>query len=171
MFRLHASVTIVRFLSRVLFILLLLVLRAAESKGQGLEDIKSQAELDKVMTSLDAALFDSFNRCDVQKFSSFFADDVEFYHDQAGASYGTQKLIEDLKKNICSGDVRREVVGGSLEAHHMKNFGAVQIGRHRFYHPKSNERPGEARFIHLWRYKDGAWKITRVISYDHRVAK
>ena len=26
---------------------------------------------------------------------------------------------------------------------------------------------GEGKFIHLWQYKDGAWKITRVISYDH----
>ena len=27
---------------------------------------------------------------------------------------------------------------------------------------------GVGKFIHLWRYKDGAWKVTRVISYDHR---
>jgi hypothetical protein len=72
----------------------------------------------------------------------------------AGPGNGTQKLIEDLKSNICGGDVGREVVEGSLEAHLMKNFGAVQIGRHRFYRPKSNEPPGEARFIHLWRYKE-----------------
>jgi hypothetical protein len=30
---------------------------------------------------------------------------------------------------------------------------------------------GEAKFIHLWRYKDGAWKVARVISYDHDAAK
>jgi hypothetical protein len=29
---------------------------------------------------------------------------------------------------------------------------------------------GEAQFIHLWQYKGGAWKITRVISYDHHAA-
>ena len=29
------------------------------------------------------------------------------------------------------------------------------------------EPVGEGKFIHLWRYEDGAWKITRVISYDH----
>jgi hypothetical protein len=43
-----------------------------------LEGIQSQAELDRVIT----ALFDSYNRCDLEKFASFFADDVEFYHDQ-----------------------------------------------------------------------------------------
>ena len=29
------------------------------------------------------------------------------------------------------------------------------------------EPVGEAKFVHLWQYKNGAWKITRVISYDH----
>ncbi|HXW54254.1 MAG TPA: alcohol dehydrogenase catalytic domain-containing protein [Candidatus Cybelea sp.] len=28
-----------------------------------------------------------------------------------------------------------------------------------------------AKFIHVWRYKDGTWKITRVISVDHHEAK
>jgi hypothetical protein len=40
-----------------------------------------------------------------------------------------------------------------------------------FYHPKSNNPAGEGRFIHLWQYKNGSWKITRVISYDHHAAK
>ena len=45
------------------------------------EDMKSQAELDKAVGPLDAALFDFYNRCDLEKFASFFAEDVEFYHD------------------------------------------------------------------------------------------
>jgi hypothetical protein len=31
--------------------------------------------------------------------------------------------------------------------------------------------PGEAKFIQLWQYKDGAWKVTRVIGYDHGAVK
>jgi hypothetical protein len=44
---------------------------------------------------------------------------------------------------------------------------------HRFYHPyeRDHGEVGEAKFIHLWQNKDGAWKITRVISYDHGAAK
>lgn len=151
---------------------LLLVLSVVpESSGQASGDSQSQAELERILTALDAALFDSFNRCDVPKFRTFFAEDVEFYHDQSGASYGIEKVISDLEKNICGSDVRREVVQGSLEAHRMKNFGALQTGRHRFLHPKSGEPAGEARFIHLWRNRDGAWKIIRVISFDHRAAQ
>ena len=65
---------------------------------------------------------------------------------------------------------RRELVPGSLQVHSMKGYGAVEIGVHRFYHPKSNTPTGEGRFIQLWRYKDGTWKMTRVISFDHHQA-
>jgi hypothetical protein len=46
---------------------------------------------------LDAALFDPYNRCDLEKFSSFFVDidrfavisiNVEFYFDQGGPTFG-----------------------------------------------------------------------------------
>ena len=30
--------------------------------------------------------------------------------------------------------------------------------------------PGEGQFIHLWQYKDGMWRIKRVISFDHHQA-
>ena len=122
------------------------------------------------MASLDAALFDSYNRCDLEKFSGFFADDVEFYHDQGGVTLGKEKLTDSIKNNICGGDVRREIVPGSLQAHLMKGYGAVQIGVHRFAHPKTKTPDGEARFVHLWQYKDGSWKIKRAISFDHHSA-
>jgi hypothetical protein len=30
---------------------------------------------------------------------------------------------------------------------------------------------GEAKFVTLWHYKDGAWKISRAISFDHENVK
>jgi hypothetical protein len=148
----------------------LLAMPVGRTNAQALESIKSQDELDKAIASLDAGLFDSYNRCDLERFSAFFADDVEFYHDQGGVTLGKEKLTESVKKNICGTDVRRELLPGTLEVYHMKGYGAVEIGVHRFYHPKSNSPAGEAKFIHLWQYKDGAWKITRVISFDHHAA-
>jgi hypothetical protein len=128
----------------------LLVASAGAQQVPSLDNIKSQEELDKALASLDTAVFDAYNRCDVEKFGTFFADDVEFYHDQGGVTLGKEKLIENLKNNICGGDVRRELVPGTVRVYHMKGYGA--------------------RFIHLWQYKQGAWKITRVISYDHHAA-
>jgi len=136
-----------------------------------LAKIQNQEELDRAITALDAALFDSYNRCDLAKFESFFVDDVEFYHDQGGVTLGKAALTESVRKNIC-GKVRRELVPGTLKIYPMKGYGALEIGAHRFHHPghEDTEGVGEGHFVHLWQYKDSAWKITRVISYDHHAA-
>jgi len=55
----------------------------------------------------------------------------------------------------------------------MKGYGAVEIGVHRFHHPGQEGYGGSwgrKDSFHLWQNKDGAWKITRVISYDHHAA-
>ena len=136
-----------------------------------LDKIQNQQELDQVGSALDTALFDTYNKCDLDKFSSFFVDDVEFYHDQGGVTNGKAALIDSLKKNIC-GKTTRELVPGSLKVFFMKDYGLLETGVHRFHHPghEDTEGVGEAQFIHLWQYKDGAWKVTRVISYDHHSA-
>ena len=142
--------------------------RASAQAVPAFDDIKSQEELNKAIATLDAALFDAYNRCDLEKFASFMDDNVEFYHDQGGVTLGKEKLTDSVKKNIC-GKVTRELVPGSLQVYHMNGYGAVEIGVHRFHHPghEDTESVGEAKFVHLWQYKNGAWKITRVISFDH----
>ena len=146
-----------------------LALCATPAVSQPLDDIKSPKELHATIAALDAELFDSFNHCEVEKFVTFFDPAVEFYHDQTGLAIGVDSLTKSLKENICD-KVSRELVPESLQVYPVKGFGAVQIGVHRFHHPGRDdiEPVGEAKFIHLWRYEDGAWKITRVISYDHQ---
>src|SRR5690349_1326508 len=51
-----------------LFLLAICIPRAGAQSVPSLENIKSQAELDKAIATLDAALFDSYNRCDLEKF-------------------------------------------------------------------------------------------------------
>jgi Domain of unknown function (DUF4440) len=159
---------------RILLLLALLAWFAGRVEAQAvppLENIQSQAELDKAITALDAALFDSYNRCDLEKFASFFVENVEFYHDQGGVTLGRAALTNSVKKNIC-GKTTRELVPGTLQVYYMKGYGAVEMGVHRFHHPghEDTEGVGEGKFVHLWQYKDGGWKITRVISYDHHAA-
>lgn len=128
---------------------------------------KATGDLVATITGLDAALFDAYNRCDLDKFGSLLADDLEFYHDQTGLAVGKQKTIDGVKNNIC-GKVHRELVPGTLEVYPIHGFGAVEIGVHRFSHPGSpRDTMGEAKFIHIWQLKDGVWKVTRVISVDH----
>jgi hypothetical protein len=118
---------------------------------------------------LDAQLFEAYNHCNLEKFGSMIADDVEFYHDKTGLSVGRQALVDGIKNNIC-GKVTRELVPGTLEVYPIAKYGAVEIGVHRFHHPHDNE-VGEAKFIELWQNKEGLWKLTRVISFDHQALK
>lgn len=122
----------------------------------------------QTIQSLDTQLFDAYNHCDLEKFGSLLADDLEFYHDKTGLSRGRQALVEGIKNNIC-GKVTRELEPGTLEVYPIADYGAVEVGVHRFHHPghETTESIGEARFIHLWQKKDGTWKVTRVISFDH----
>jgi Domain of unknown function (DUF4440) len=144
---------------------------AAAPAVLALDQIQNPADLDRTITTLDAALFDAYNRCDLVKFASFIADDVEFYHDQGGVTLGQAALTDSVKKNIC-GRVTRELVPGTLQVYYMKGYGALEVGVHRFHHPghEDTEGVGEGKFIHLWQYKNGAWKVTRVMSYDHHAA-
>ena len=156
---------------RLLLLCSVIVICSFAAEVPPLDKIQSQAELEKALAALDAALFDAYNKCELDKFEAFFDKDVEFYHDQGGVTLGATALTESVRKNIC-GKVTRELVPGSLQAHYMKGYGAVQIGVHRFHHPghEDTEPVGEGRFITLWQCKDGAWKITRAISYDHHLA-
>ena len=144
----------------------------SEVKVASLDEIKNQADLDKAITELDAQLFGAYNHCDLVKFRSLVADDVEFYHDQGGLTAGGDKLTESTKNNICTGDTQRVLVPGTLKIYYMRGYGAIEMGVHRFLHPKTEATngTGEGSFVHLWRYKDGAWKVTRVLSYDHHSA-
>ena len=69
-------------LPKLLLLLSVFASSIIHADAQALENVKSQEDLNKVVASLDAALFDSYNRCDLEKFATFFANDVEFYHDQ-----------------------------------------------------------------------------------------
>lgn len=137
-----------------------------------LEKIQSQEELDKAITALDTALFDAFNHCDLKKLAGLLDENIEFYHDQAGVTLGRQNFTESVKNNICTGDTQRVLVPGTLKIYHMQGYGAIEMGVHRFLHPKTEavNGTGEASFVHLWQYKDGAWKLTRALSYDHHGA-
>ncbi|MBA3342865.1 MAG: nuclear transport factor 2 family protein [Gemmatimonadaceae bacterium] len=70
--------------------------------------------------------------------------------------------------------IRRTLMPGTLEVGLMRGYGAVATGLHRFYKRadgKPDEVTGIARFVVLWKREFGAWRMARVISYDHREAR
>ena len=121
----------------------------------------------ETIQSQDTALFTAYNHCDLKTLGSMVSDDLEFYHDQTGLSAGRDPFIAAIRQNIC-GKVQRTLVPGSLEVYPLKGYGAVEIGVHRFHHPgRPEDGAGEAKFITVWQNKDGEWKVTRAISFDH----
>ena len=124
-------------------------------------------ELFRRVESLDRAVFVAFNTCDLKKLESFFIPELEFYHDNDGVTWSREKFIGDVKKNVC-GKFRRELVAGTLEVYPLGDYGAVYSGTHRFCHAGASRCEGTGKFMHIWRNQAGDWKITRVISYDHR---
>src|SRR5215218_5929542 len=115
-----------------LLVFTLLAAHGAHALAQDKAGGPPAEELGRTLAAQDAALFDSFNRCELEKFAAFFVEDVEFYHDKGGVTLSRKSVVESVRNNIC-GKVRREAVADSFEAYPIPGFGAVQMGTHRFY--------------------------------------
>jgi len=126
---------------------------------------KSNTLFEKIK-SLDAKLFDAYNHCDLAVLGSMVSEDLEFYHDQTGLMVGKEPFLAAIKQNIC-GKVQRTLIESRLEVYPLKGFGAVEIGIHRFHHPKEPDNVGDAKFVMIWHDDNGLWKVTRTISYEH----
>lgn len=154
-------------------LLQLLTFACTSNKKSGGENNASQlsTELYKTIAHLDSAMFDAFNNRDISLLQTFLSEELEFYHDFGGVTNYNQN-IEAFKKTFASDrKLRRELVKGSMEVHPIKDFGAVQTGLHRFYVTEKGQKEklsSEAKFVQVWQKKDGAWKITRIISYGHQ---
>jgi len=145
--------------------LLLLLLVALSSMPAGAQSVAQPDPLFLTIQSLDTKLFDAYNHCDLTTLGAMVSDDLEFYHDQTGLSVGKAPFLAAIKENIC-GKVQRTLV--TMEVYPLKGNGAVELGTHHFHHPgRPEDVAGDAKFVMLWQNKDGVWKMTRVISYNH----
>jgi hypothetical protein len=156
-------------MKRLLTVLLTTVLAIPFAHPQSTQGLPVSDPLYQTVAGLDTELFSAYNSCQLDKLGSLVAEDLEFYHDKTGLAVGRQTFLNAIKNNIC-GKVHRELVPGTLEIYPMEGFGAVEIGIHRFTHPDDPHNLGEAKFITLWRHKDGSWQMTRAISFDHHPA-
>ncbi|MGK7296743.1 MAG: nuclear transport factor 2 family protein [Candidatus Wenzhouxiangella sp. M2_3B_020] len=131
------------------------------------------AELHETIASLDAATFEAFNRCEdpdqLERYAGFFAEDLEFYHDQGGVTWTREAMVANTRDNAC-GNYRRELVEGSLEVFPIAGFGAIARGVHRFCEYATGRCDGIADFTVVWRRDEDRWRATRVLSYAHRAA-
>lgn len=155
----------------VSFALLLLLGGCSSSKSNDYQLTKNYSpdnpELYKTIVKLDSVFFDAYNHCDTkfEAYADFYAEDIEFYHDQGGLSNSKKDILEGTKKFIC-GKVTRTLVPGSIEVYPIKDYGAIEIGLHYF---RNNTNPPVepkkvSRFTIFWKKTGDSWKIAKVVS-------
>src|ERR1051326_9049226 len=124
---------------------------------------KSQALYDTI-AHMDSVYFTAYNNCDMNKQAAIYADSIEFYHDGSGLETSKENLLKAIKENIC-GKVTRKLISGSIEVYEIPNFGAIEMGLHRFINLAENNIVSKPdRFVIVWRHQNNEWKIYRVIS-------
>jgi len=117
---------------------------------------------------MDSLLFAAFNAGDLTRLRTFFAPDLEFYQDNEGLEdYAqTMKDFQDMLRQPSR--IRRELVPGSLEVYPIKNYGAIEVGSHRFCHDENGRTEcGTFKFLHVWRKTGTTWRLSRIVSYAH----
>jgi len=129
-----------------------------------------QSPLYKSVAALDKQVFDAYNSRDLDKFVSFFSKDLEFYHDRGGLTNYQQNVVLFKNDFLSDHKMRRELVAGTLEVYPVGEYGALEIGIHRFYGTVNGQEQLEAtaKFAQIWKNENGKWIITREISYDHQ---
>lgn len=124
-------------------------------------------KLHDTIATLDSIFFEAYNTCNfnLEIYGAFYADSIEFYHDKGGLTTSKQAIIDATKRNIC-GKVTRELVKGSIEVYPIPNYGAIEIGLHKFHNNTEKETtPARiGRFTIIWQYKNKEWHIAKVIS-------
>jgi ketosteroid isomerase-like protein len=125
-------------------------------------------ELRAIIAGLDARMFDAYNAHDVDGLMAWFAPELEFYHDTGGLLDYEQVKAGFTSVFANNADIRRELVPGTLEVYPIKDYGAIQLGSHRFCHTEKGQPDcGTFRFVQVWRLKDGRWQVVRELSYGH----
>src|SRR5512138_3127392 len=118
----------------------------------------------------DSIFFQAFNSRDFDKFKSFLSENLEIYQDNTGFRNYEQSL--EAFKSLFSKEyvLTRTMIRESVEIYPIKDYGAIETGQHTFCHME-NGKPdcGTFKFMHIWIFQNGQWKITRIVTYNHKL--
>tara|TARA_R110002124_G_scaffold79337_7_gene211097 strand:+ start:14708 stop:15175 length:468 start_codon:yes stop_codon:yes gene_type:complete len=148
-----------------LFILALLMSFFAVGQVNEIPKYKpSNIDLHNQIVKMDAKYFNAYNTCDMETQTDLYNENIEFFHDKGGLLTDKKELLKSLKENICN-KVTRTLIKGSIEVYPIKNYGAIEIGYHKFYNKEEpNAKSVPSKFIMVWKKEKNNWKITKVIS-------
>ena len=135
-----------------------------------------EQKLEAVIRQNDSSFWNAYNNCDTVRIRQFITDDIEFYHDKGGMTLGLENFMASFRKNLCTGSfrLRRQVIESSVRIFPLEKsdvaYGAIISGDHQFYVLETGKKErldGLAKFTHVWIIRDGVWKMSRILSYDH----
>lgn len=116
----------------------------------------------------DAQFFTAFNQCDIATMAKMFSPQLEFYHDTGGVSDYAQTM--NATESLCQRvpDLTRTLQPETMQVYPVKDFGAIQQGRHTFCHKENGKDDcGTFGFTHIWQQTEEGWLLHRVLSYGH----
>src|SRR5689334_9727897 len=117
---------------------------------------------------MDSLVFAAFNAGDLPRLKTFFAPDLEFYQDNEGLENYAQTMKDFQAMLRQPSRLQRELVPGSLEVYPIKNYGAIEVGLHRFCHEENGRTEcGTFKFLHVWQKTGKTWRLSRIVSYAH----
>ena len=166
-------------------IYLSIILALFISCGQQEEDIiikkqpvaeEQPSELFQTIATMDSLYFSAQNACDLEKYASYLSEDFEFFHDKGGFTPSKEDEMSGMA--IFCGEeqrrrqpLRRELVEGTFKVYPMDNYGALEFCEHVFYlqiNDGTEKVVVSGKMTALWQKEEDAWKLTRIISYDHQ---
>ena len=142
----------------------------------------ARAGLEDEIRQADAEFFHAlYDTCDVETVRRYIADDFEMIHDKGGVVSQSGADFVRITQEKCKRQAdgidfvsTRKLVPESLKIYPIQKNGAIEIGTHTFYAVKSGQpdRLTETgQFTHYWKQENGQWKLSRVLSYDHVLAR
>ncbi len=118
----------------------------------------------------DSCLFAAFNARNITALTSYFTGQLEVYQDNTGLrnyDEAIQAFTQLFKMNYV---LTRTPIIESIEVYPIKNYGAIETGKHVFCHTEDGKLEcATFKFVHIWENKSGQWKVAKIITYDHKM--
>jgi hypothetical protein len=98
---------------------------------------------------------------------AIFANNAELYFADRGVARQLFTHTDTLRRTFC-GKYRREAAASDQRIYPLPDYGAMQIGTQWFCAVDSQPCRGQRmQFMAIWRQRDGAWQITRLVRYGY----
>ncbi|MEQ1500553.1 MAG: serine hydrolase, partial [Parcubacteria group bacterium] len=119
---------------------------------------------------MDDDFSEAYNSGNIEKLKALFSPELDFYHDKTGHTDYNENIKLFTENFSRPKKMRRELVKESVEVYPIKDFGAIEIGVHKFYVTESGQQEqfdSSPKFIHIWKKTGDKWEMIRIISYNH----